>query len=65
MWLEDGPAASSTLAGSQEGEGMSLAAREKSEISITKYLWKVVRGINRIYNYNNTEAVAVNIHYPL
>lgn len=60
------PAASTPLAGSQEeGEGMSRAARDKSEISITKYLWKVVRGINRIHNYNNTKAVVVNIHYPL
>lgn len=44
---------------------MSTAASDKSEISITKYLWKVVRVINRIYNYDNTEAVVVNIHYPL
>lgn len=44
---------------------MRVEARDKSEISITKYLWKVVRDINRIYNYNNTEAVVVNIHYPL
>lgn len=44
---------------------MSVEGRDKSEISITKYLWKVVRDINRIYNYNNTEAVVVNIHYPL
>jgi hypothetical protein len=47
------------------GGGMSTAASDKSEISITKYLWKVVRVINRIYNYDNTEAVVVNIHYPL
>lgn len=42
-----------------------MAARDKSEISITKYLRKVVRVINRTYNYNNTGAAVVNIHYPL
>lgn len=66
LWLEDDPAASRTLALFHiESEGDEVEARDKSEISITKYLQKVVRDINRIYNYNNIEAVVVNIHYPL
>lgn len=53
------------LCSKEKGMEMRLETRDKSEISITKYLWEVVRDINRIYNYNNTEAVVVNIHYPL
>lgn len=64
LWLEDDPAASRTQF-CLSRKKMRVEARDKSEISITKYLWKVVRDINRMYNYNNTEAVVVNIHYPL
>lgn len=66
MWPEEDPAASRTqFCFESKGKTMRVEARGKSEISITKYLWKVVRDINRMYNYNNTEAVVVNIHYPL
>lgn len=43
---------------------MKVEVIDRSKISITKNSEKMARDINRIYNYNNTEIVVVNIHYP-